>query len=1011
MAGILYILFSILLFQRAISSYLSGGYNLLRLDQLPSDIPTTVAPDGFPAPNFANQSVTIPISDTIEIGDYLPTPFIINAVIKLDELTATCLFQFKNNVADTYFSLCMEPASESLVRFIFNGLDTSPIETVVKVDKDSWTKYTFEIDRTSLTTRLDCILLFKQSTERPTMDVLFEPDSTLVLGESPYSEKNFMGSIKEIKIYPDSNEETIKNICNEDFKLPSIFNEENEESTDNVEEPQYIKNPEKGEKGDKGEKGEKGQKGHQGLKGEPGNSVIGPEGSQGPVGPLGPPGPVGKRGPKGECECSPNLVSTLLETMPEMRGPPGEAGPTGEPGLPGLHGEKGPEGPAGKPGLDGRVGEPGHDGVPGRDGKPGESGPPGKDGAPGRDGEPGLRGPPGPPGPPGPGFMETEEEKKARQIRIPGPKGEQGSPGLPGYPGPKGETGSKGDKGEIGQQGAKGEEGIMGQMGEKGKKGDKGEAGVDGRPGMHGNHGVDGRTGDKGDKGAPGLAGLPASLASILDEEMDESTKAAIIEKFRGFKGEHGDKGDKGSKGDQGNTGLAGEPGKDGRTGNTGPRGPTGLRGKQGPMGPRGYKGARGAPGPVGKVPASEIALLKGATGPPGPKGSTGEKGQKGDKAPEIDVSKLKGEKGDRGLEGSPGKPGPIGPVGPPGICEKLSPQPPIPGPPGPPGPPGSPGRDGEAGQPGASIIGPKGEPGFTMTSNNIDETVDFDSNDDEAFFKSYTIIFKTYKGLLKRTSKTPVGTLAYVLDEKILLLRVEYGWQNVNIGSMYQPSRSAPRLVPYNQPSKSPNDKRYIRLAALNEPYSGRMETHLNRVGYSAINYECHRQSMRDYNGTFVAVLSNRVTDLISLVKPSERNIPVTNLKGEILYPSWSSIFDGARSMHGQSKANIYSFDNRNVYVDQQWPKKMVWIGADTLGNRSTKAYCDEWSSDSQQMFGTASPLDKLLEQRLLSCDNKLIVLCVELSSQASRHNHKKRWPKKRVTYDKRIRKPFAVT
>lgn len=83
----------------------------------------------------------------------------------------------------------------------------------------------------------------------------------------------------------------------------------------------------------------------------------------------------------------------------------------------------------------------------------------------------------------------------------------------------------------------------------------------------------------------------------------------------------------------------------------------------------------------------------------------------------------LKGEKGDRGLEGSPGKPGPIGPVGPPGICEKSSPQPPIPGPPGPPGPPGSPGRDGEAGQPGASIIGPKGEPGFTMTSNNIDET------------------------------------------------------------------------------------------------------------------------------------------------------------------------------------------------------------------------------------------------------------------------------------------------
>ena len=37
-----------------------------------------------------------------------------------------------------------------------------------------------------------------------------------------------------------------------------------------------------------------------------------------------------------------------------------------------------------------------------------------------------------------------------------------------------------------------------------------------------------------------------------------------------------------------------------------------------------------------------------------------------------------------------------------------------------------------------------------------------------------------------QRTSVTPLGTLAYILQEKILLLRVENGWQYVIVSYIF---------------------------------------------------------------------------------------------------------------------------------------------------------------------------------------------------------------------------------
>lgn len=49
------------------------------------------------------------------------------------------------------------------------------------------------------------------------------------------------------------------------------------------------------------------------------------------------------------------------------------------------------------------------------------------------------------------------------------------------------------------------------------------------------------------------------------------------------------------------------------------------------------------------------------------------------------------------------------------------------------------------------------------------------------------------------------------------------------------------------------------IRLAALNEPYTGKVHSTI-RTGHSAADYECNQQSLSaGYNGNFRAFLTNR--------------------------------------------------------------------------------------------------------------------------------------------------------
>lgn len=65
------------------------------------------------------------------------------------------------------------------------------------------------------------------------------------------------------------------------------------------------------------------------------------------------------------------------------------------------------------------------------------------------------------------------------------------------------------------------------------------------------------------------------------------------------------------------------------------------------------------------------------------------------------------------------------------------------------------------------------------------------------------------------------------------------------------------------------------LRMAALNEPFTGDMR------GVRGTDYACYRQARKaGLKGTFRALLTSRVQNLDSIVRYSDRNLPVVNLK-----------------------------------------------------------------------------------------------------------------------------------
>ncbi|XP_061218211.1 collagen alpha-1(XVIII) chain-like [Neopsephotus bourkii] len=471
----------------------------------------------------------------------------------------------------------------------------------------------------------------------------------------------------------------------------------------------------------------------------------------------------------------------------------------------------------------GNLGPPGPPGLPGPPGYPGHEGPPG---VPGRDGQPGPPGPPGAVGPPG--FPGAEGPPGSPGLA--GTDGPPGAPGLPGPQGPPGVPGHEGPPGPIGPTSLPGKPGLRGEPGFPGLKGEKGEYGL---PGMPGNPGRTGETGAPGMPGPMGPPGPPGDYRCDL--------------RHAGHHGSAGPPGPKGEKGDPGERGCCyGEHGcKPGH-----PHFPS-TSSQAGSWVPiNGYQ-----------TGSKEEAEIYGAIIP-------------------------------HGLRGPPGNPGP----------------------PGPPGPPGAPGllylnrvypirAQQPCKQPAAS------DAGWTEGAD-IPRTEPLDSRVD---LQRQMWVFRTKELMLKSGSSVPEGSLVYVREGSSAFLRTPTGWSRLLLEdskSLFagdDPSASTPRYQEAKRvqtkgpdtapPALTPMDSLVqkegaqempqtlpttiapripsLRLAALNAPLTGDMS------GLRGADLQCYRQSQEaQLYGTFRAFLSAPTQDLVSIVKRTDRNLPIVNLK-----------------------------------------------------------------------------------------------------------------------------------
>ncbi|XP_078080179.1 uncharacterized protein LOC144500714 isoform X4 [Mustelus asterias] len=583
----------------------------------------------------------------------------------------------------------------------------------------------------------------------------------------------------------------------------------------------------------------------------------------------------------------------------------------------------------GPPGPKGDAGLPGQPGLTGENGHAGPAGPAGP------------RGPPGSPGPPGlPGASGSKKQTGwfgTASEEVSGSPGKPGEPGSDGQPGPRG---LPGETGLPGFPGPRGPSGPPGQKGEKGNTGPKGEEGQEGHPGI----GYPGAKGEKGDIGPPGLPGPPSPCGSGYPCQDD-------IE---------GDK--KEEKGDPGPPGERGFPGPVGHPGIPGPIGPPGLMG----------------------VCDQECVCMPGPQGPPGPPGSPSP--QLFDISSSQMLEKLRGE---IGLPGRPGRPGLKGDKGEPGTSGGhgtapcgIPGTPGVPGIPGPPGPPGIPGSFyynrvfPVPPRPHCKIPVDHEHHHNGHNSRNADSP-GLKTNDNLFGGTLKSQVFKNVEAMLKATPMVSEGSFVYVTEGSKVFIRLLNGWSKLCLEDFFPGVASDDPAVSVKVTDVSPDRGAALHLVALNAPLTGIM------AGIRGADLQCFQQAQESgLRGTFRAFLTSSNQDLISIVKRSDRtSVPIVNLKGEMLFYNWDTLFSGAGG-HFNPKVPIYSFSGENIMADSTWPRKLVWHGSSTRGIRVSDNNCHEWRRGfGAKGLATSLMNGKLLEQHSYGCTNALIVLCIENS------------------------------
>ncbi|ODM97650.1 Collagen alpha-1(XV) chain [Orchesella cincta] len=616
---------------------------------------------------------------------------------------------------------------------------------------------------------------------------------------------------------------------------------------------------------------------------------------------------------------------------------------------------------------------------------------------------------------------------------LPGPKGEEGPSGpagLQGMPGAEGKQGIAGERGERGEPGVAGPVGLPGPVGAPGKPGNPSFMSLDGKIHRVCNETVrilrewkrndDGKARNAWAKGrkrgrwwnwSQGRKRLNGARKESGVRKVHQAKKGKEVIPVQRVMLERPELMVCQKKEKQDTVTFSGAPGKDGEKGAEGPAGPQGLpgmgstitldeilnkietiKGERGDIGPVGPAWT-GEPGPPGEpatlqmieesytsVKAQKWCAIQGEKGDQGRRGRRGKPGLPG----------LPGTAGDFGVPGWPGRPGPPGLAiqGPKGEKGEPAALPEnffnyevssLRGPPGPPGPPG------QNYVPVAGPPGPKGEPGLPGGLANIgrvvgapDQSGTGESSSSSSQMVPGAVVFHSREAMLKMSEYSPVGTIAFAKQEQGLFARVTEGWKPILLGKLIPaPPQMGMEMTTEFPKMKRPPFKAYsltnklegptIRLAALNDPSNG---------------------DIRGYVAPITLAIAK--LNLDSIVKHSDRNLPVANIKGEILFGSWMDIFyTGGKFV--TNPPQLYSFNGKNVFTDFHWPQKLIWHGANTSGVRVSNSYCDAWHTDSVSENGLASDLfrHELMGQQKVGCNQKLVVLCIEIASQ---HHYRKR-------------------
>lgn len=237
---------------------------------------------------------------------------------------------------------------------------------------------------------------------------------------------------------------------------------------------------------------------------------------------------------------------------------------------------------------------------------------------------------------------------------------------------------------------------------------------------------------------------------------------------------------------------------------------------------------------------------------------------------------------------------------------------------------------------------------------------------------------------MMQHTVRDAEGTMAFVSSTGTLFLKVSQGWKEIQLGGMIYLSSN---IIPQDEPRPAHQIRgdtmqrihsvsERLNLVALNQPHSGDM------MGADAADRMCFEQAKAmGLPPHYRAFLSSRHQDLLHVVHPLlRRSLPVTNLRGDVMFQNWNAVFmgDGATI---DARIPIYSFDGRDVLADPFWPQKSVWHGTITRGLRGLDTHCESWRTEHMSVTGLSSNLlsGRLLGQQTRSCSNQYIVLCIE--------------------------------